>query len=136
MKIVTNLIFSGQCREAFEFYAAALGGRIAQMVRFGDAPAGARRPDNYDDKIMHAWLDIGDQALMGCDAPPARQAPMSAFSVAVHSADVEEARRIFEALAQGVEPSMPFGAVPWSPGFGMLTDRFGTPWIVNVTPEP
>lgn len=90
--------------------------------------------DQYRDMIMHAWLQVDDQASMGCDAPPVFQKPMSGFSVSFHTTDVAEARRMFDALAEGGTAPMPFRESFWSPGFGMVTDRFGTPWLVNTMP--
>lgn len=134
MKLVNNLVFKGNCREAFEEYARLLGGEIKAMYAFSDAPAGMPAEEQNRDMIMHAWLQVGDQALMGCDAPPAYQREMGGFSVAFHTDDEAEAKRVFDALAVGGTASMPFGATFWSPAFGMVTDRFGTPWIVNTNP--
>lgn len=135
MKLVSNLVFKGNCREAFERYAQVLRGEIKAMFAFGDAPGGTVPIEGqHRDMIMHAWLQVGEQALMGCDAPPARQEDMGGFSVAFHTEDEAEAKRVFDALAEGGKTSMPFGATFWSPAFGMLTDRFGTPWIVNANP--
>lgn len=132
MKLVNSLFFKGNCREAFERYAEIFGGDIKAMFRFGDAPPGMPVDERDRDKIMHAWLQIGDQALMGCDAPSAYQRDMGGFSVAFHTDDVAEARRIFADLAAGGTAAMPFGPTFWSPAFGMLTDRFGVPWTVNT----
>jgi PhnB protein len=134
MKLVNNLVFKGNCREAFEYYAQALGGQVKAMFRFGEVLHEAPVDENFQDKIMHAWLEVGDQALMGCDAPPAYQKNMGGFSVALHTEDAAETKRIVDALAQGGTISMPLGATFWSPAFAMLTDRFGTPWIINTTP--
>lgn len=132
MKLVNNLVFKGDCRDAFEHYAAVLGGEIKAMFSFGDSPQEMPFKDQYRDMIMHAWLQIGDQALMGCDAPPVYQQPMGEFSVALHTHDVAESKRYFDALADGGTVSMPFLESFWSPGFGMLTDCFGTPWLINT----
>ena len=70
MKLVTNLVFKGECRQAFEFYAKVLGGKLTGMHTFGEAPGDMPIDSSFKDKIMHAWLDVGDQSLMGCDAPP------------------------------------------------------------------
>ena len=67
MKIVTSLSFQGQCREAFEFYADVLGGRITAAVPYGDGPPDAWRARRNTDWLMHCWLEVGDQALMGAD---------------------------------------------------------------------
>ena len=134
MKLVNNLIFQGDCRDAFAFYAEVLRGQVVAMIPFRDAPADMPRHDGFDDKIMHAWLQVGDQAIMGCDAPPRYFRPMAGFSVALHTQDAEEARRVYDALAAGGGVAMPFGPTFWSPAFGMLTDRFGTPWMINTNP--
>jgi PhnB protein len=135
MKFATNLIFQGQCREAFERYAAIFDGKITAMISFADAPDGAI-PDGVRKAagIMHAWLDVGDQSMMGCDTPPGQDQAMAGFSASFHSNDAEESRRVFTALAEGGSVTKPFGEVFWSPGFGMLIDRFGTPWVINTNP--
>lgn len=134
MKLVNNLVFKGNCREAFEYYAEVLGGQIKAMFPFRDAPDGMPIDEQFRDKIMHAWLEVGDQAMMGCDAPPAYQKEMGGFSVALHTDDPAETTRIVDALAKDGTTSMPLGPTFWSPAFAMLTDRFGTPWIINTTP--
>lgn len=134
MKLVINLMFRGQCRPAFEHYARIFGGEIKAMIPFADAP-GDGMPESLrqTNGIMHAWLDIGDQSLMGCDTPPGRGEDMAGFSASFHSPDVAECRRVFDALAEDGKPHRPFGATFWSPGFGVVTDRFGTPWTINAT---
>jgi hypothetical protein len=68
LKVVTSLSFRGQCREAFEFYAAVLGGKITTAMPYGDAPPGMPITDeSYKTWLMHCWLEVGDQALMGAD---------------------------------------------------------------------
>jgi len=134
MKLINNLVFKGNCREAFAHYADVLRGEITAMLTFDDVPEGV--PIGEDDRglIMHAWLQIGDQAIMGCDAPAHYAQDMGGFSVSYHSEDAAEAQRVFDALAEGGNATMPFGPTFWSPAFGMLTDRFGTPWMINTVP--
>ncbi len=134
MKIINNVFFKGNCRQAFERYAEILGGEIKTMLTFGDAPMD--EAEECNDLIMHAWLEVGDQAIMGCDSPPQFRRECGGFSVSVHAEDGAEARRIFDALAEGGSISMPFQDTFWSPGFGMLTDRFGTPWLINTAATP
>jgi PhnB protein len=135
MQLTSCLNFDGNCREAFELYAKVLGGKIIAMITNSDAPQGEENPwaKERPDKIMHAWLQIDDQALMGNDCPPQYLEPVSGFSVGIHVKDPAEARRIFDALSEGGKITMPFGETFWSPAFGMATDRFGTPWMINTT---
>jgi PhnB protein len=138
MKIVTSLSFSGQCREAFEFYRSILGGEL-QAFPFKGAPPGMPVDAKYDDWLMHAWLQIGDQAIMGADIPPEFAPnigkPKNGFDVTYHSEDIAECRRVYAALSQGGEARMPFAETFWSPGYGNLVDRFGIPWMINAVPD-
>lgn len=138
MKIVTSLSFRGECRDAFEFYARVLGGEITAAMPYGDAPPGMPVGPQYKDWLMHCWLQVGDQAIMGSDSPPEFAPPIdqlkNGFDVTLHTEDAAEARRWFDALSEGGKAVMPFGETFWSPGFGSLVDRFGVPWMVNVVP--
>jgi PhnB protein len=137
MKIVTSLSFRGQCREAFEFYAKVLGGRITAAYSYGEGPPEMQGDPKYKDWLMHCWLEVGDQALMGADMDeawaPNIGKPKNGFDVTLHTGDVEQARRWFDALKEGGKVVMAFDKTFWSPGYGALVDRFGVPWMVNVT---
>ena len=138
MKIVTSLSFRGQCREAFEFYAGVLGGRITAAFPYADGPADMPVGDQYKDWLMHCWLEIGDQAIMGADMDvdwaPNIDKPKNGFDISLHTDDAAEARRWYDALVAGGQPTMPFAETFWSPGYGGLIDRFGVPWMVNTIP--
>lgn len=140
MKIVTSLSFRGQCREAFEFYARVLGGQLTAAIPYSSMPAGEMSLDErHRDWLMHAWLEVGDQALMGADMnvdwAPGIDKPKNGFDVTLHTGDPDEARRWFEQLSDGGRQVMPFEQTFWSPGYGALVDRFGVPWMVNTVPS-
>jgi PhnB protein len=109
MQIVTSLSFKGQCRQAFEFYAEVLGGEITAAFPFGEGPPDMPVDAKYKDWLMHCWLQIGDQAIMGADLPPEFapniDKPKNGFDVTLHTKDVHEARRWFDALSQGTARS-------------------------------
>ena len=140
MQIVTSLSFQGQCREAFEFYARVLGGEITAAMPYGDGPPGMETPPDIRDWLMHCWLQVGDQALMGADMAPGWapniDKPKNGFDVTYHNADAGQAKTVFAALSEGGTVGMDFAPTFWSPGYGSLTDRFGIPWMVNVIPGP
>lgn len=140
MKIVTSLSFQGQCRQAFEFYAQVLGGVITAAFPYGEGPPDMPVGPQYKDWLMHAWLDVGDQAIMGADmdtdwAPNIAQ-PKNGFDVALHYDDAAEARRIFDALSEGGRVIMAFAPTFWSPGYGAFIDKFGVPWMINTMGRP
>jgi PhnB protein len=138
MQIVTSLSFEGQCREAFEFYAQVLGGEITAAMTYGDAPPGMPVADDKKTWLMHCWLKVGDQAIMGADMDkawaPNIDKPKNGFDVTLHTSDKTKAQRWFDRLSEGGRQVMPFGETFWSPGFGSLVDKFGVPWMVNVIP--
>ena len=131
-QVASYLFFDGTCAEAMRFYEQTLGGKIEGMFRAGDAPGGGMPPEMAD-RIMHAHLVVGDSAVMASDwMSPEPYEGMKGFSLSLHYPTVAEGRRIFDALADGGKVVMPFEKTFWAEGFGMLVDRFGTHWMVNV----
>lgn len=135
MRTNAYLTFAGNCREAMEFYASLAGGKIVQMMTHGEMPPSEHTPPEWKDKILHSEITFAGGTLMGSDAPPNWYEEPRGFSVSVTLDDVKEGERIFRALSENARRiSLPFSPTFWSPGFGMCTDRFGTPWIINCTP--
>ncbi len=131
MQITPYLNFDGQCAEAFRFYEQVLGGKIEYMMTMGESPMAGEVPPETHDRIMHASLRIGDQRLMASDSPPDQYQKPQGLFVSLHYDTPEEGARIFNALAENGTVIMPFEKTFWAEGFGMLVDRFGTPWMVN-----
>ena len=128
------LFFDGECKAAFKFYEQCLGGKIDGMMTYGDAPMSEEIPSQQRDRIMHANLTVGGMVLMGSDTPPDGFQKPQGFSVNLQFDDLVEAERIFQKLAENGTVKMPFQETFWSTRFGMLVDRFGTPWMINVQP--
>lgn len=125
------LFFDGTCAEAMRFYEKTLGGKL-NMMTAGQAPEGQGAEKADPDSILHASLALDGQALMASDwMSPAPFAGMHGFTVSLAYPSVDEAKRVFDAFADGGKVSMPFTETFWVERFGMVTDRFGTPWMVN-----
>lgn len=132
MQVNPYLHFNGQCAEAFRFYEQVLGGRIEAMMKHGDSPMAEQVPPAWHDKIIHARLVMGDQVLMASDSPPEYYEKPQGLYVSLNVEKPSDAERIFTALAENGTVKMPFAKTFWAAGgFGMLVDRFGTPWMVN-----
>ena len=131
MQLHPYLLFNGNCAEAFKFYEQTLGGEIENIVNFNGTPAAEQAPPEWVDKVLHATLAFGDERLLGSDAPPGHYEQPKGFSVSLSLNDRDKGERIFNALAEGGTTTMPFSKTFWAEGFGMCTDRFGIPWIVN-----
>lgn len=131
MQINPYLNFNGTCEAAFKFYARALGGQIEDMIPFEGSPMAEHMPPDLGKKIMHAALDVDGDILMGSDAPPDRYQKPQGFSVSLQFDDPAKAEKVFAALAEGGSVSMPIQQTFWAKRFGMCTDQFGIPWLVN-----
>jgi len=138
MQLVPYLNFDGQCREAFAFYAKALGGKITAQMTYGEAPAEmcAQMPADTLGRIMHTQLESNGALLMGADGPPSHGTQAGGTTLNVMVDSVEDAERIFAALAEGGEIRMPIEETFWAQRWGMLVDRYGKPWMVNCMKQP
>jgi PhnB protein len=126
------LFFDGTCAEAMRFYERVLRGKLEILMTNAEAPAPAQVPPGNEKRIMHARLVLDGRNFMASDAIVGRPYEgMKGFSLSVSYPTVAEAKKIFDQLADGGEVRMPFQETFWAKGFGMLVDRFGTPWMVN-----
>jgi len=135
MEIQPYLFFNGRCEEAVGFYRSALGAQELMKMRFKDAPPSDdyQSAPEHADKIMHAALAIGRTHLLMSDGQCDQdKVTHSGFSLSVTADDVASGEKYFNALAQGGQVTMPFQKTFWTDGFGMLVDKFGVPWMVNV----
>lgn len=123
------LNFNGTCREAFTRYQEIFGGELYVLGGDDMPPGESVTPDWTPDLVVHAALKIGDSMLMASDAPGVVGEPASTY-VHYEAEDVDDASRVFEALAEGGETEIPFGETFWSPGYGSCRDRWGTLWMV------
>jgi PhnB protein len=131
MATITHLHFNGNCKQAFDFYAATLGGRIVFSMTYGEAPGAAQQAPEARDQIIHARIDLGDGALLGCDVPHGGYEKPQGFNVMANADEPGDAERLFRTLSEGGTVNMPIQETFWAYRFGMCTDRFGTPWMVN-----
>lgn len=128
------LMFGGRCEEALEFYRTVLGAQIDMLMRFQespDPPPPGMLPPGFENKIMHASFRIAGNVLMASDGCEVGS-QFKGFSLSISVATEAEAERYFAALSDGGQVQMPLAKTFWSPKFGMLIDRFGISWMVNV----
>lgn len=135
MQIQPYLFFDGRCEEALEFYRRAIGAKIEMMMRFKDSPEppqpGMIAPGS-ENKIMHSAFRVGESAVMASDGSCNGKPDFQGFSLSLNLATAAEADRAFAALAEGGKVNMPLAQTFWSERFGMLVDRYGVAWMVNV----
>jgi PhnB protein len=126
------LFFDGTCAEAMRFYERTLGGKLQMMLKNSEAPEGAGCPGGSADRILHAAVMLDGRVLMASDWMSEERYPgMGGFSLSLNYPTAQEARKIFDTLAEGGAVRMPLEKTFWIEAFGMLVDRFGTPWMVG-----
>jgi PhnB protein len=134
MQLIPYLNFNGRCAEAFRFYEQTLGGRITMMQTHGESPIAADVPREWHGRILHARLELGHAVLMASDSPPEYYQPPQGLWVNLQVDRPADADRIFDALADDGNVTMPLQPTFWAARFGMVVDRFGTPWMINCAP--
>jgi PhnB protein len=135
--ITPYLFFSGRCEEALEFYRQALGAEVEMVMRFSDSPQatppGMLQP-GFENKVMHTSFQVGGARIMasdGCDD----KSQFDGFRLSLAVTSEADARKAFDALADGGSVQMPLAKTFWSPCYGMVTDRFNVGWMVMVPGE-
>lgn len=132
------LYFRGNCEEAVEFYESALGATRVMLMRFEEAPEqppeGMLAP-GWDKKVMHASILIGETMVMMSDGCGTEDGDFNGFSLCLAPENEVEAKKLFDAVAEGGTIIMPLGKTFWSPCYGMCTDKFGVGWMINLPGE-
>ena len=127
------LFFDGHCAEAMRFYERAFKGKLEMMQTWGESPGADNVAPDKRDRIMHARLNLGGRALLASDSETDEAFEgIRGFSLSVSFDSVEEAHRVFHELSDGGTVQLPIQETFWAKAFGMLVDRFGTPWMINV----
>lgn len=123
------IAFRGNCREAIDFYKAAIGAEEVYAQTYGNSPMSEM---GQPDAIMHCTIKIGDSNVMMCDDFHTEGLSTNGnISLAIGLNDVEKARQMFDALSDGGTVTMPLDKTFWAEAFGTLTDKFGINWMVN-----
>lgn len=139
MKIHPYLTFPGTAEAAMRFYEQCLGGTLTEMHRFGAMPGGDKFSEEVRNRVSHVGLTLPDGfMIMASDTMEGMGMPLvtgNNVTISVHPTSRAEADRIFAALAEGGQVSMPLGDQFWGDYFGSLSDRFGIQWMVNFHPE-
>ena len=131
IKLNPYINFSGNTQEAMEFYKSVFGGELT-LSKFSEFPQ-MEVPEGYEDKIMHAQLVSGDITIMASEGKPGGEVVKGDnFSLSLSGDDEEELTKLFEALGEGGQVTMPLEKQMWGDTFGMIIDKFGISWMVNI----
>jgi PhnB protein len=133
MDLNAYLTFNGQCEQAFQFYERALGGKIQFSHPYANSPMEEQCAPEWRNKMMHMRMTIRGNVLMGSDCMPGQfEGDYKGMALSLGIPDPDEAERIFKNLSENARViTMPIQPTFWAKKFGMLTDQFGVPWMVN-----
>ena len=144
----THLNLPGTARAALDFYASVFDGEVTAAATYGDF--GRPRDLPGADKVVFGRVDAADGfRLLAYDVPGLDTTDTAAVAGTTRRVDgttvtdrtffqslqgetLEEVEALWQRLAEGADVVEPLAASAWSPGFGMLTDRFGVTWVVDV----
>jgi PhnB protein len=132
MYIQPYLFFDGRCQEALDYYVSALGAKIEMLMKFKDSPEppDPKHAPASGDNVMHASFRIGDSLVMASDGFGKGKPVFQGVSLSLTVNSVGDADRYFSALAKGGTIQQPLTKTFFAPSFGMVTDKFGVPWMV------
>lgn len=136
IRLSPHLTFNGKCRAAFARYQTVLGGTLTTLLTYGESPAASQFDVRWHGLILHATLVLGDLELRGADQTPDSYSAPQGIYLGLTLPALDQARTVFDGLAEDGLVTLPFASTFWSPGFGMLVDAFGIPWEVNTMPPP
>ena len=123
------IAFTGNCREAIEFYKSALDAEVLFTQTVGESPMSDMGPP---ENIMHCTIKVGDSTIMMCDDPrPEAASGGGNISLAIGLNDPKRAKQLFGNLAKDGSVVMPLDKTYWAEAFGMVIDKFGIKWMVN-----
>ena len=139
MPVVTTLNFAGKTEEALDFYAAALGSETVFLMRFRDSPDQRFSQAGMEDLVFHATFRIEGTEFMASDVgwvKGARPAPFAGFSLALKLSSIKRARKCFTALGAEGRVVVPLARSAFTSWYGIVVDRFGVSWKINVPSKP
>jgi len=134
MQVQPYLFFDGRCEEAIGFYKKALGAEVGMLMRWKDSPDKSMCTPANSEKVMHAAFQVRGDTIMASDGRNTGNPEFKGFALSINAKDEADADRMFNALAEGGQVTMPMSKTFFSPRFGMVADKFGMQWMIIVNP--
>ena len=131
--ITPYLNFDGNGMEALQFYCKALDGQVLFQQTFGDSPMGAKTPEEFKNRLMHATFQCDEGSFMASDGPPGHEMKIgNNVCLSLQYNSVDKMEKAFNRLAEGGTVTMPPQETYWAHRFGMLVDKYGFNWLFNM----
>ncbi|MED4906677.1 VOC family protein [Brevibacillus centrosporus] len=128
MRLTPYLMMDGNAKEAIEFYQKALEAQVLFLQTFGEMPANPEYPlpEAARDRVGHATIKIGESELMFSDTFPGQPVQIgNQVTICLSTDSADKSKQLFEALQEGGSVVMPLQETHFSPGYGIVTDKFG-----------
>ncbi len=132
MQVQPYLFFDGRAEEAIEFYKKTLDAKVTMLMRFKESPDQSMCTPGSENKIMHAYMTIGETGVMLSDGRNTGNPNFQGFALSIATKTEAEADKLFGALGDGGKVTMPMAKTFFSARFGMVADKFGVNWMILV----
>lgn len=133
MKLNAYINLKGNAKEALEFYHSVFGGELS-MNTFKESGMEAQVKPEEAEWLMHGQLDFAEKTIMVSDTPSFIGNPeLGGFAMSLSGEEADELKGYWEKLSEGGTVNQPLEQAPWGDTFGMLRDKFGVDWMVNIT---
>lgn len=129
MRVNAYLLFDGRAEEALTFYQSVLGGTLTPMLKVAGSPAEQHLPPEMKDGVLHGGLALDNMNIFASDCGSPEEVAQRG-RLCINLDDAADAKRIFTALSEGGEVTMPLGETFFARHYAQLTDRYGTPWMI------
>ena len=136
MNVQSYLFFDGCCEEAIGFYTIAFHATVEFLMRYEQGPK-ELMPDGWGQKIFHATMRIGETLIQLADDASADRVSHRGFAMLVHADSDEDAKAMFGVLEKDGKVIVPLDKSFWAALYGVVTDRFGVTWKIQLNfPDP
>ena len=134
MELNPYIAFDGNGAEALRYYCDTLGAELVNIMTFGEMPGDFDWiHDGNRNRLAHGAIRLGKQLIYASDTPGFEpHKGFAGITIQCKCDTLEEGQSLFDKLAADGAAQMPFAPTFWAKGFGMLTDKYGVPWMVNV----
>ena len=135
LRLSSYLMMNGNAKEAIQFYEKVLGGKVLFSQTFGEMPVNPKFPipEEAKELVSHAMLKVGESEIMFSDNFPGQMSQSgNQVTICISTKDPEKAKQMFEAMQQDGQVKMPFQETFFSPGYGIVTDKFGITFQIST----
>lgn len=133
MQTTLHINFAGCCQEAFNFYGEVLGATMGDSLTYGQSPAASQVPEDWQDKIINADIELNGVRIAGGDLLPVDYKPPAGFAILLTTDSEEQTKMLYDALSLEGSILVPLQETFWTSCYAIVTDKFGVTWKLSYS---